>query len=104
MKRHTDFYKAMRNLLFNELGVSRKMIDELVTERVNEAVKERLDGLFETKAFQRFLADVITNIVGSRGKYWRQAGAFEEFFRTEASAAAARFCREHLKVEWKDSP
>ena len=65
----SQIHKSVRNILANEYGINREKIAEMVNEKVNAAVKERLDRLFETKTMEEFIAKQIGSRLGATSNW-----------------------------------
>lgn len=77
---HSEIHKAVRNVMFNELGLDRAQVESMVRQEV-ETVTERLleHHILHSDWFSTKILNIVSRIVqnGVRESYWTKS--FEQY-------------------------
>jgi len=85
----------IRQVLMNELGLTRESIRDMVEKIVTDAVNKKMESLESSGGLNRIVEDAFVR------KYHDDKRHFEKFgdvLRNAASKAAEKFIEDHVKI------
>jgi hypothetical protein len=109
----TDHYKQVKNYICNSLNLSRHWIEELVCNRVNLLVSRKLEDLFKTNLFRKYIMEVTLEILnkkegsGTGDPVWDllHSNSIDDYIKDELRKILhqeiTNALKEHYKIEVK---
>jgi hypothetical protein len=106
-------YKAVKNYFSNALGMNRKevgeMMQSILNERIEKQLEKRLDDLFESKRFSKYVSNLITRSIediktnGYKNDilYWKDV-SFEDYIKREVRDQIRKQLMGKIKIELVD--
>lgn len=90
----------VKQILMNELGLTRESIRELVTELVNQTVEKHMRNLQENGALEKMFADAIDlHYRKANGRY----DALHKLIQESAFIAASELVAKRVTIEIKEA-
>ena len=92
----SQIHKSVRNILCNEMGVTADSVHKMVDAKVERAVKDRVDRIFESNHIDQFIAKQIGQALG--GSSWNST-PLKDYIKSAIEKQIAQLVGSSLKVE-----